>query len=187
MTTCVFPSQPAISMPPIVCFRPSFFSTQGAIPGISEPQTDSALAWSRLAPKLEGHGILRLSGWRNLLLRGQFDFSCGVTRPAWNGQANRRNKVIPLRDAPTYLAEWLPNGEWQKVDYAAHAVDDRTRDRQPSRSIRPYENSQSYEGFGPIVLAWASCVSYSHSTLIATCLLDCTLGPWSFPMVLQLR
>jgi hypothetical protein len=122
-----------------------------------------------------------------VLLGGPFDFSCGVTRPAWNGQANRRNKVIPLRDAPTYLAEWLPNGEWQKVDYAAHAVDDRTRDRQPSRSIRPYENSQSYEGFGPIVLAWASCVSYSHSTLIATCLLDCTLGPWSFPMVLQLR
>jgi hypothetical protein len=73
------------------------------------------------------------------------------------------NMVILDRYVPTVLEELLPNDEWSKVGYGAHAVDVRIQGPQPSRSIHLDENPRFYEGFRALVLVWVSCVSHCQS------------------------
>jgi hypothetical protein len=68
--------------------------------------------------------------------------------------------------APAVLEESLPNGEWSKADYDEHAADVRIQGRQPSRRSGLDESRRSYEKSRILLLAWVSCVSYRHSTLL---------------------
>jgi hypothetical protein len=85
------------------------------------------------------------------------------------GSARHRRRVsmaIHSRYAPAVLEKSLPSGAWSKADYGERAVGGRIQGRQPNLRSRLDESPRFYVGSRTLLLAWVSCLSNWHSTLL---------------------
>jgi hypothetical protein len=86
--------------------------------------------------------------------------------PTHSSAGSRLHIAIRDRYAPSAPQELSPSVGKSTADYGEHAVDDRIRGRQSSRSIHLDEIPQLYGGFRARVLAWVSYAANCNSTRV---------------------